>query len=123
MPTPPAKPVCSSCGYGSATKPATPIAVPASAAPTAGAQLQFGYQQPTAGGTPGKRLRAIDGSVPLLGALPPGCAFNPRCPDRFHLCTSAPPPEYVVGSEHAARCYLHDEALGPAKAGHSVHDK
>ena len=75
------------------------------------------------GGTPGKRLRAIDGSVPLLGALPPGCAFNPRCPDRFHLCTSAPPPEYVVGSEHAARCYLHDEALGPAKAGHSVHDK
>src|SRR5438874_2209782 len=69
------------------------------------------------GGTPGQRLRAIDGSVPRLGALPPGCAFNPRCPDRFHLCTSAPPPEYTVGAEHAARCYLHDAALGPAKAG------
>ena len=64
------------------------------------------------GGTPGNRLRAIDGSVPLLGALPPGCAFNPRCPDRFHLCTSAPPPEYAVGPEHGARCYLHDVALG-----------
>src|SRR5437868_3157612 len=53
------------------------------------------------GGAPGRRLRAITGSVPLLGALPPGCAFNPRCPDRFHLCTSAPPPEYAVGPEHA----------------------
>ena len=64
------------------------------------------------GGAPGRRLRAISGSVPLLGALPPGCAFNPRCPDRFHLCTSAPPPEYAVGPEHAARCYLHDVVLG-----------
>src|SRR5205809_1428980 len=48
------------------------------------------------GGRPGSRLRAIDGSVPLLGALPPGCAFTPRCPDRFDPCSSAPPPDYVV---------------------------
>jgi oligopeptide/dipeptide ABC transporter ATP-binding protein len=60
------------------------------------------------GGRPGKRLTAIDGSVPMLGALPAGCAFNPRCPDRFEPCTSAPPPEYAVGPEHGARCYLHD---------------
>ena len=71
------------------------------------------------GGTPGNRLRAIDGSVPLLGALPPGCAFNPRCPDRFHLCTSAPPPEYAVGPEHGARCYLHDAALGRSSSADS----
>src|SRR5438552_4933393 len=64
------------------------------------------------GGAPGRRLRAITGSVPLLGALPPGCAFNPRCPDRFEPCTSAPPPEYAVGPQHAARCYLHDVVLG-----------
>jgi len=63
------------------------------------------------GGAPGQRLRAIDGSVPTLGALPPGCAFNPRCPDRFEPCTSAPPPDYAVGAEHAAKCYLHDPAL------------
>src|SRR6266545_6437370 len=50
------------------------------------------------GGTPGRRLRAIEGSVPLLGALPPGCAFNPRCPDRFEPCTSAPPPDYPAGA-------------------------
>src|ERR1700752_2383886 len=30
------------------------------------------------GGSPGQKLRAIDGSVPMLGALPAGCAFNPR---------------------------------------------
>jgi oligopeptide/dipeptide ABC transporter ATP-binding protein len=60
------------------------------------------------GGTPGERLRAIEGSVPMLGALPPGCAFNPRCPDRFDPCTTTPPPAYDVGPEHRARCYLHD---------------
>jgi len=59
------------------------------------------------GGAPGRRLRAIDGSVPLLGDLPAGCAFHPRCPDRFHLCTTAPPPDYAVGAGQSAKCYLH----------------
>jgi oligopeptide/dipeptide ABC transporter ATP-binding protein len=61
-------------------------------------------------GPRGQRLRAIEGSVPLLGQLPPGCAFNPRCPDRFGLCTSAPPPDYPAGPDHTAKCYLHDRA-------------
>ncbi|MGB7217895.1 MAG: ABC transporter ATP-binding protein [Vicinamibacterales bacterium] len=65
------------------------------------------------GGTPGERLHAIDGSVPPLGALPPGCAFSPRCPDRFAPCTSAPPPEYRVEPTHGARCYLYDPAASP----------
>jgi oligopeptide/dipeptide ABC transporter ATP-binding protein len=59
------------------------------------------------GGRPGERLRAIEGSVPLLGDLPPGCAFNPRCPDRFDPCTTAPPPDYPAGPERTAKCYLH----------------
>jgi peptide/nickel transport system ATP-binding protein len=62
----------------------------------------------------GQRLRAIDGTVPALGALPAGCAFHPRCPDRFEPCTSAPPPEYAVGQGHGARCYLHDSHRSPA---------
>jgi oligopeptide/dipeptide ABC transporter ATP-binding protein len=62
------------------------------------------------GGTPGQRLRAIDGNVPILGELPPGCAFNPRCPDRFEPCTVAPPPDFAVAPEHSAKCYLHDPA-------------
>jgi oligopeptide/dipeptide ABC transporter ATP-binding protein len=60
------------------------------------------------GGAPARRLRAIEGTVPLLGALPPGCAFHPRCPDRFDRCTSMPPPDYGVGAGHTAKCFLHD---------------
>jgi peptide/nickel transport system ATP-binding protein len=59
------------------------------------------------GGAPGTRLRAIEGTVPMLGALPPGCAFNPRCPDRFDPCTGVPPDDYVTGPGHTAKCYLH----------------
>ncbi len=58
------------------------------------------------GGVRGQRLRAIDGAVPVLGAFPPGCAFHPRCPDRFDPCSVAPPPEYGAGEAHGARCYL-----------------
>jgi oligopeptide/dipeptide ABC transporter ATP-binding protein len=60
------------------------------------------------GGAPGQRLRAIDGNVPILGELPPGCAFSPRCPDRFEPCSTAMPLDYPVGVDHQAKCYLHD---------------
>jgi len=60
------------------------------------------------GGRPGQRLRAIEGSVPLLGDLAPGCAFSPRCPDRFDPCTTVAPPDYPSGREQTAKCYLHD---------------
>jgi len=59
------------------------------------------------GGAPGTRLRAIDGTVPMLGALPHGCAFNPRCPDRFDPCTGTPPGDYTTSAGHTAKCYLH----------------
>ncbi|HMF99537.1 MAG TPA: ABC transporter ATP-binding protein [Vicinamibacterales bacterium] len=61
------------------------------------------------GGRRGERLRAIEGTVPMLGDLPTGCAFTPRCPDRFDRCSTAPPPDYSVGVERAAKCYLHDD--------------
>ena len=61
-------------------------------------------------GVPGERLRAIDGSVPMLGQLPPGCAFHPRCPDRFDRCVTAPPSDYPVGVQQYAKCYLYEEA-------------
>jgi peptide/nickel transport system ATP-binding protein len=59
----------------------------------------------------GQRLRAIEGAVPLLGDLPPGCAFHPRCPDRFERCTTAPPPDFAAGPAQTAKCYLHDPNL------------
>ncbi len=59
------------------------------------------------GSAPGRRLASIQGTVPNLDALPPGCSFEPRCPDRFAPCTSEPPASYPVAPGHAARCYLH----------------
>ncbi len=64
------------------------------------------------GGTRGEKLRAIEGVVPTLADLPPGCAFHPRCPECFDRCRTAPPPEYQVGTDHLACCYLHDPAIG-----------
>jgi oligopeptide/dipeptide ABC transporter ATP-binding protein len=59
------------------------------------------------GRTPGRRLRAIDGTVPSLTALPAGCAFAPRCPDRMERCASAPPAPVHAGPDREVRCYLH----------------
>ena len=64
----------------------------------------------------GKRLRAIDGVVPNLGALPPGCTFAPRCPHRMDVCTTAVPALTTVEGGHRARCYLHSSAAEPSHA-------
>ena len=48
------------------------------------------------GGTRGGRLTAIQGIVPPLGHLPPGCPFAPRCPRRFAPCDKAVPGVTVV---------------------------
>jgi peptide/nickel transport system ATP-binding protein len=51
-------------------------------------------------------LTPIPGAVPQLTALPPGCAFEPRCELRRDECTVAVPTLRIVGSAHAARCIL-----------------
>jgi len=59
------------------------------------------------GGTRGARLQAIQGTVPPLGQLPPGCAFAPRCPHRFEPCDSEDPSLLATGDDgHAAACLL-----------------
>jgi oligopeptide/dipeptide ABC transporter ATP-binding protein len=58
----------------------------------------------------GSRLRAIDGVVPSLAALPPGCTFAPRCAHRMPVCSSAVPALVEVEPAHHARCYLHSPA-------------
>jgi oligopeptide/dipeptide ABC transporter ATP-binding protein len=59
------------------------------------------------GGTAGSRLIAIEGTVPNLAALPPGCSFAPRCADRMPVCDTAFPPETTVDGRHSVKCYLH----------------
>jgi len=61
------------------------------------------------GGTPGKRLASIPGNVPAIGQLPSGCAFAPRCPDRFDPCAAKPETTPVAGAaNHDVRCFLND---------------
>src|ERR1700676_4013559 len=52
------------------------------------------------------KLSPIPGSVPQLTALPPGCAFEPRCSLRRVECTVAVPDLRVVDATHTARCIL-----------------
>jgi oligopeptide/dipeptide ABC transporter ATP-binding protein len=52
----------------------------------------------------GRPLAAIEGTVPSPGALPPGCAFEPRCGLRVPECSRALPPLAEVASGHWARC-------------------
>ncbi|MFO7692526.1 MAG: ABC transporter ATP-binding protein [Vicinamibacterales bacterium] len=59
------------------------------------------------GPVPGTRLAAIPGAPPELAALPPGCAFAPRCPERFAACDASRPEAFTVSPGHAARCFLH----------------
>jgi peptide/nickel transport system ATP-binding protein len=49
-------------------------------------------------------LAAIDGMVPNMAALPPGCRFAPRCPFVREICTQAPPPMVPIGPSHQSRC-------------------
>jgi peptide/nickel transport system ATP-binding protein len=51
-------------------------------------------------------LIPIPGMVPSLDALPPGCAFEPRCAVRREECKLAVPDMRVAGAEHGARCVL-----------------
>jgi oligopeptide/dipeptide ABC transporter ATP-binding protein len=53
-----------------------------------------------------EKLVPIPGTVPSLDALPPGCAFAPRCPHRVAECDAAMPELHVVNENHTARCIL-----------------
>jgi peptide/nickel transport system ATP-binding protein len=52
----------------------------------------------------GHPLGTIEGTVPPLHAMPPGCAFEPRCGYRIAECVRALPPLVEVASGHWARC-------------------
>jgi oligopeptide/dipeptide ABC transporter ATP-binding protein len=52
------------------------------------------------------KLSPIPGSVPQLTALPPGCAFEPRCSLRRAECVTAVPDLRIADPSHTARCVL-----------------
>ncbi len=60
-----------------------------------------------------ERLTQIEGSMPRLTAIPPGCAFHPRCARAFDRCSRERPELMPAGVSQAA-CWLHDASARKA---------
>jgi peptide/nickel transport system ATP-binding protein len=60
-------------------------------------------------GPTGASLVQIDGGMPRLDAIPPGCAFHPRCPQCFEPCDRHRPPLFETGNRLAA-CWLYGDS-------------
>ncbi len=52
------------------------------------------------------RLRQIDGAMPRLNAIPPGCPFNPRCPRVFDRCRVERPELLDAGARAPPAGYM-----------------
>ncbi|WP_103531156.1 ABC transporter ATP-binding protein [Streptomyces sp. SM11] len=59
----------------------------------------------------GQELYAIRGLPPNLTRIPPGCAFNPRCPMAQDVCRSDVPPLYEVDEQRRSACHFWKETL------------
>ena len=59
-------------------------------------------------------LVVIPGTTPNLAALPPGCAFAPRCAYKLDRCAVERPPSGTIAEGHASACFLASDvhALG-----------
>jgi peptide/nickel transport system ATP-binding protein len=53
-----------------------------------------------------ERLAQIDGAMPRIGAVPPGCPFHPRCAHAFDRCRRERPELMPAGPSDAA-CWLY----------------
>ncbi|TYP56127.1 ABC transporter ATP-binding protein [Thermosediminibacter litoriperuensis] len=51
------------------------------------------------------RLNVIEGSVPNPLNLPPGCRFNPRCPEAADICRKKSPALLEMGNGRRVRCF------------------
>jgi oligopeptide transport system ATP-binding protein len=52
-------------------------------------------------------LKPIEGSPVDLLNPPAGCPFAPRCDQCMKVCLIEQPPQFEIGSEHYAACWLH----------------
>ncbi|MEU0944947.1 ABC transporter ATP-binding protein [Streptomyces canus] len=59
----------------------------------------------------GQELYAIKGLPPNLMHIPPGCAFNPRCPMARDVCRTDVPPLYEVDDRRTSACHFWTECL------------
>jgi peptide/nickel transport system ATP-binding protein len=63
-----------------------------------------------------ERLTQIDGAMPRLDAIPPGCPFHPRCPRAFERCRLERPDLMATGGASRAACWLYAGARAPEVA-------
>jgi peptide/nickel transport system ATP-binding protein len=63
-----------------------------------------------------QRLPQIEGSMPRLDAIPPGCAYNPRCPRAFDRCR-VERPGLLPANRTLAACWLHAPQTRAPQAG------
>ena len=59
---------------------------------------------PTLATNRAQSLATIEGTVPSIAHLPPGCPFEPRCPHRIQACIAELPPLVQVAPAQYARC-------------------
>ena len=52
------------------------------------------------------RLYSIEGQPPNIYNLPPGCGFEPRCPEAMEICRQKYPEQFETGKDHYVRCWL-----------------
>ena len=62
-----------------------------------------------------ERLTEIDGIVPALYDLPPGCAFAPRCPMAIDKCHVEAPVYEQARANHWVACWRSEETEGAAQ--------
>jgi peptide/nickel transport system ATP-binding protein len=67
-----------------------------------------------------RRLTAIRGVPPSLINLPSGCAFGPRCPQRFDACEQVPELTHRVSFDHTDACHL-DPVLKRSRRDRTIH--
>jgi oligopeptide transport system ATP-binding protein len=60
----------------------------------------------------GGRLSPIVGSPPSLAAIPPGCAFHPRCPRAQDVCRRERPRAAPGRTRPRSACHFAEEVLG-----------
>jgi peptide/nickel transport system ATP-binding protein/oligopeptide transport system ATP-binding protein len=59
-----------------------------------------------------ERLEEIQGIVPSLYHLPPGCSFAPRCPRAMPICRKQRPGIVALAEHHKVRCFLYGKMEG-----------
>jgi peptide/nickel transport system ATP-binding protein len=67
---------------------------------------------------PRRPLLAIPGGVPEPWAMPPGCAFAPRCALHVAACDAGLPSDAAVAQDHHAACLR--AVTAPARAEHAI---